>query len=279
MPMEKQVYGLKHTFNIDYYVENNKYNIDWEWLRRHNRHSDIKQTQEYFRPDCIFLDETESIILNYNIQTMADHKLDLTSTVAEKGMESISGTIKLILGPFFKEFGLLLQDYVTNYRQQNAIRFFKKVEEKVKEYKIKAKPVLPKFLVPVLEHATLEEDDFLQDLWANLMCSFLDTRKNLNSVVYPEILRQISTLEAQILQQLHTDNSVGSLHVICSRFNTSIVTMQNLQRLNLVQQVVTDPISMYRKFGAERADGYELTDFGIMFLKSCMPPKNFNTGY
>jgi hypothetical protein len=66
MPKEKQAYGLKHTFNVDY-VENNKYNIDWEWLRRHNRHATKEQTQEYI--SCLtayFLDETKAIILNYN---------------------------------------------------------------------------------------------------------------------------------------------------------------------------------------------------------------------
>lgn len=66
MPKEKQVYGLKHTFNVDY-VENNKYNIDWEWLRRHNRHATVQQTQQYISTlTAYFLDETKSVILNYS---------------------------------------------------------------------------------------------------------------------------------------------------------------------------------------------------------------------
>lgn len=65
LPKEKQAYGLKHTFNVDY-VENNKYNIDWEWLRRHNRHATVQQTQQYISGlTAYFIDETKMVILNY----------------------------------------------------------------------------------------------------------------------------------------------------------------------------------------------------------------------
>lgn len=33
-------------FSVDY-VENNKYNIDWEFLRHHNRHVTTAQTPQY----------------------------------------------------------------------------------------------------------------------------------------------------------------------------------------------------------------------------------------
>jgi hypothetical protein len=65
MPKEKQSYGLKHTFNVDY-VENNKYKIDWEFLRRHNRHATVQQTQAYISTlTAYFIDETQSVILDY----------------------------------------------------------------------------------------------------------------------------------------------------------------------------------------------------------------------
>jgi integrase len=66
LPKEKTPYGLKHTFNVDY-IENNKDNINWEWLRRHNRHATVQQTQQYISGlTAYFLDETKSIILDYN---------------------------------------------------------------------------------------------------------------------------------------------------------------------------------------------------------------------
>lgn len=68
-----KMYGLKHTFNVDY-VENNKHNINWEWLRRHNRHADIRQTQEYISGlTAYFLDETKAVIKNYHLPENAKH--------------------------------------------------------------------------------------------------------------------------------------------------------------------------------------------------------------
>lgn len=62
---DAKMYALKHTFNLDY-VENNKNNIDWEWLRRHNRHATQQQTQDYiYNLTPYMLDETKSTILNY----------------------------------------------------------------------------------------------------------------------------------------------------------------------------------------------------------------------
>ena len=66
MPIEKQPYGLKHTFNVDY-VEGNKHNIDWEFLRRHNRHATIQQTQQYISGlTAYFLDESDAHIIDYS---------------------------------------------------------------------------------------------------------------------------------------------------------------------------------------------------------------------
>jgi integrase len=66
MATGKSAYGLKHTFNIDY-VENNKQQVDWEWLRRHNRHATVMQTQQYISGlTAYFIDETKHVILNYH---------------------------------------------------------------------------------------------------------------------------------------------------------------------------------------------------------------------
>jgi integrase len=66
MPENKQLYGLKHTFNVDY-IEQNKNAVDWEFLRNHNRHATIQQTQQYISGlTAYFIDETKSTILNYH---------------------------------------------------------------------------------------------------------------------------------------------------------------------------------------------------------------------
>jgi len=61
----RQMYGLKHTFNVDY-VNNNHHALDWEWLRRHNRHATITQTHQYISGlTAYFLDESKANIFDY----------------------------------------------------------------------------------------------------------------------------------------------------------------------------------------------------------------------
>jgi integrase len=66
LPKGKMQYGLKHTFNKNF-VEQNKANIDWEWLRRHNRHATVQQTQDYISElTAYFLDESKAVIKNFH---------------------------------------------------------------------------------------------------------------------------------------------------------------------------------------------------------------------
>ena len=58
--------------------------------------------------------------------------------------------------------------------------------------------------MPLLEYATLEEDDNLQDMWARLIVNGTVKSTGINiERSYIEILGQLSTLEAQILQAIY----------------------------------------------------------------------------
>jgi hypothetical protein len=58
--------------------------------------------------------------------------------------------------------------------------------------------------VPLLEYATLEEDDNLQDMWARLLVNGTSESTGINiERSFIEILAQISPLEAQILQAIY----------------------------------------------------------------------------
>lgn len=60
-----QQYAMKHTFNT-MYVNNNKKNIDWEWLRRHNRHATVQQTQDYISELTAYhLDQDKHVIVDF----------------------------------------------------------------------------------------------------------------------------------------------------------------------------------------------------------------------
>lgn len=66
------------------------------------------------------------------------------------------------------------------------------------------KPIPLKFLIPLLQGATLEENDELQDIWVGLLVkSISDERVELKRV-YIDILERLSTLEAKILDVIYS---------------------------------------------------------------------------
>lgn len=70
------------------------------------------------------------------------------------------------------------------------------------------KPIPLKLAIPFFQGASLEEDNYLQDLWAKLLVnsSNIDSRINLNRM-FIDILERISVLEAIILQTIYSSYS------------------------------------------------------------------------
>lgn len=66
--------------------------------------------------------------------------------------------------------------------------------------------VPPKIALPAIENASLEEDDELQDLWANLLASCHD--KTLNGVVrsgFVDIIKQLEVVDVHILNYIYSN--------------------------------------------------------------------------
>jgi hypothetical protein len=99
-------------------------------------------------------------------------------------------------------FGLLA-DRLQFYRWERAELLFKKTQEKLHQRGIKElRTVPPKILLPLIENATLEEDDDLHTLWANLLVTALTPQKQEVHALYINILRQLSGSQAKLLSEL-----------------------------------------------------------------------------
>ncbi len=70
---------------------------------------------------------------------------------------------------------------------------------------IKPKPVPPKVLFPLLEYASLEDEDNLQSMWAALLASAADPSSSVTVVPsLVEVLKQLSPGEARLLSALYS---------------------------------------------------------------------------
>lgn len=100
-----------------------------------------------------------------------------------------------IVGVPAKELSLLVSDSVRKWRFNNQLRILKSAQEKCRKRNISLKVISPKLLCPLLDFASLEDDEILQDKWSNLLVNMLDSRQNIQNHVFPFILSQISKNE------------------------------------------------------------------------------------
>src|SRR5919106_3040696 len=116
---------------------------------------------------------------------------------AERGTREIRELVRDFLGPPAAEAGQYLADKVRIFRFNAAIRAMRKAKEKIAKSGLHAHPIDLKRLIPMLEGASLEEDDDLVSRWAGLIASAATNSDTLPA--FADILRQLTPEEARML--------------------------------------------------------------------------------
>lgn len=129
--------------------------------------------------------------------------VNIKSSTIEKGLELAKDFANKILGPAVEEVGLLLADKVKFYRYKNQVNILLKAKKYVESKNIDTKEIPTKILVPLLEQASLEENEELQNKWANLIGNLADSEQNLQNQIFPYLLGQLSLNEYQELAILY----------------------------------------------------------------------------
>jgi len=208
-------------------------------------------------------------------------ELNIKSSTIEKSLDLAKDFLQKLIGPSVDELGLLFSDNVKLWRLKNQIRNLEKVKKIVEDGKIDIKQVNLKVLIPYLEGVSLEEDETLQDLWANLFTNYIDTSKNLTINVYPNILKQLSTNEVTILRFLQSNGNklTTNGYKTNKEINFTSEEIANLERLGLIKEVleisqyggnIDDSTGQWKWDFEELASGeFYITDFGFEFLNAC----------
>jgi len=113
---------------------------------------------------------------------------------------------RYISGPLEQGIGIF-EDKLKYMRWERQMRLMQRASDYMASMGIEAptKPIPLKLAIPLLEAASLEDDDYLQDLWAKLLVnsSIEGSPINLNRS-YIDILERLSHLEAKILNVIYT---------------------------------------------------------------------------
>ncbi|MBN1841318.1 MAG: DUF4393 domain-containing protein, partial [Deltaproteobacteria bacterium] len=208
----------------------------------------------------------------------------------ERGTREFRELIKDLLSPSANEIGECIADKVRIYRFKSTVRAIRKAQKQIKESGLSAQPIQLKHLIPMLEGASLEEDDGLTSKWAGLIASAVTKSDVLPA--FAEILRQLSPEEARMLDFMFDNASdlpgiAGPAYGVDKAKLQSfsglsqqqfLVRIQNLHRLELIVQLthsMSEPIRGFRGWGQWGTVG--LTALGEAFVTICRGPEKNGT--
>jgi Abortive infection alpha len=136
---------------------------------------------------------------------------DQTKNAVKGAIEAIyapiESIVKTLAGPAAEEIGLSLRDSVQAWRLKRQIRLFERVKKICEEAGIKPQAVKMSLLFEIMEKGSLEENDELQDIWANMLSNAADPKRaSLVTTAFPEILKQLCIEEVRFLNKIFATN-------------------------------------------------------------------------
>lgn len=107
----------------------------------------------------------------------------------------------------------IFEDKLKYLRWERQVRLVKRANEYIKESGLSGvERALPlKFAIPLLQGASLEDDDYLQDKWAQLLANSVIRNGIEIKRVYIDILERLSPLEVRIIEKVYGSFSFDEL--------------------------------------------------------------------
>lgn len=134
---------------------------------------------------------------------MADpESVAAVSTAVSETMKGMGG----LFGPARDEIGQMFADHARAFRLKNQLKLFQKTKKYLGDSGIPVGQVNLKVLFPLIENASLEEDETLQDMWAKILtqaASGAHHQAFLSNCV--DVLKGISGEEAKALELMYAE--------------------------------------------------------------------------
>lgn len=146
-----------------------------------------------------------------------------TEGLVEGALKPYHDLILRLFGPAVDEAAIILKDYVKYVRERQK-RFFKATQHKLDEAHIKPQPVPLKLLKSIIENASTEESDELQDIWATLLVSAVDPNSVTSQTIaaFVSVLRDLTVEEVKFLDAWYEE--VSHEHFEVEAVSRAVVT-------------------------------------------------------
>lgn len=128
-----------------------------------------------------------------------------TSKAINAGEKVGSFLSRYMAGSLEQAMGIF-EDKLKYMRWERQLHFMQRAEQLLKSIGLNhpTKPIPLKLAVPLFEAASLEDDDFLQELWARLLVNAANAASGIDlQRAYISILEQLTPLEAVVLERIY----------------------------------------------------------------------------
>jgi hypothetical protein len=222
---------------------------------------------------------------------------DEGSQIAKRWPDVLSpfaGLIHTLCGPAFTEYGLAWGDSARAFRLRRTKRLLEKTQQRIDEGDIKPQAVKFSLLNDIMNHGSAEDNDELQDRWANLLASAADPNNTYRHLVtFPQILSQLTREEALYLEEMCEIENKTEVNLVAPYVDEDAVKEKldradydNLKRLGLVEsREEMIPAAATNATAEELSSGkrqqyepltleqYRITSLGYEFVHACRTPK------
>jgi hypothetical protein len=230
----------------------------------------------------------------------ATREIAKTAGKAIEATEKLGGFVaKIIKEPLEATIGILT-DRLRYIRWERQIRLADRCNEIIGDRNLhrNTRVVAPQLAFPIIQNASLEEDDILQDLWANLLVRAMDASSEIPRRAFIDIIKQLESMDVRLLEFIYStylqrralkksNFSAEEIkiykHEILENFeindNVYKTAIDNLMRVRLVSSYVEesdvetkDPDGSYDFHEVSIHHGYDIiciTSFGVSFVRAC----------
>lgn len=200
--------------------------------------------------------------------------------------------LQMVFGDLLVDAVGIIADKVKYFRLERAIRLGEKTKKRLEKKGIRnTQHVLPKIGIPLIEQATLEEDDELHTRWANMLSNAMDphfqgnVKRNFITILSDMQPIDVLILESIMNEYLKLDNSKKN-GVLFDRYKIQAafrlnpdaceISLRNLIRLGCLKPgvIITDGFSFGNEHVSHNLTVYKdielvgVTAFGEEFYKA-----------
>jgi hypothetical protein len=185
----------------------------------------------------------------------ADAAKEIAKT-SGKAIDATGGAARFfdrVMGDLVTDGFGLISDRLKYYRFERAVVLAEKTQRRLLNQGITYnRPVPPKIALPIIENATLEDEDYLHTLWANLLATAIDANAELVLHKHVSVLKSMDLEDARLVSFLYDlsrgeDLPAVSVHSV-EKSGFKLSSIQYLYSLGMISVIGYDKNSLGKAF-------------------------------